>query len=1550
MAEFATITSEDENLPKVNLPVVDDGTVKEKPIETLTKEEAAKKNVVDYVDKNSGMLRISMRGPNPEANVTPNTEQTIQQDIVKQTSGEEITLDKVVSGQITRINGKFVNPNLIKNAQSGSMAAKIKLNRIVDLAKTDQTSGVKIAGVKDGKITPEFKADEDLNKYSEGRMIILNSLRKINPKTNEAVVADSRVQQLLVDYYSTGEFWTELARRTAEAGRGITMIPVLSNMLSNFVGAATDAVDLPDAMDGFLGLKANDETFSKSWEQRQPAMADFYTKYKSKVETVLPGLTMASSINDDLKEKYIAKHGIEDYERDYTVVNPVTKKRVEVPMISEQMGSELLKIGFDELPFSEKALAFIFENVSVGSTFAKASLDKGKRHSKVVKDLLDEDPTKYANLSPIEIIRKGRVDKATNGFTKSYYQFTQTIGRKLKNRGALGTALVNEDRKSALDLLDTQVAMLKTRRSKLDPSDIRGNKVLDAELENLNTQKIKYIFPFPRKTYMTSVVGDEVAIGLGQAVGYELAQWQGVSTTAGEIFGALSTGIKAPQYIVKKALGTLERATGGASKTLFSMIESFPYVPKGALIDRRFQTITDELNRPLSVKERVAVEEVAKLLKNLDPKQRELVYTSITEYQELRERIVNSFKTPEKRDRARKHFTLSFAHVSGLAPLVALERRSIGKLNANGKNLEEAVGFQLQSEKTNQAATDAVENLKEMLRDDLDMDIDDREFIGKWTGNFTKAATDFEENLNATKVAYLEQLQNFKENVLQNPDVPLADDLITTLSEMEIKLTAGAVDNLELQREIYAKTTSEVMKKLIERGQNIMALRGNSDYRRMLGQFTEDVYNTRKESIYKQSQLLYNNIDSKTTFDLTPLVQDMIDRKGKLLESDLKLFFSPESKFFKSKSGREARQAFQSMAKRTLEKDLNLDNDQINELLSYHSNPKLLDNPATVDDYLPDATPISMLMHYGKKSKDAGGLSTLTPFSGTIFEIDQVKRHFTAQSRRLDNAGDSDQAMEFKDFSNKIEEVLKTNPEVHGKLGVARSGYQSLNFDPTRPTSLGEKIINARTGPAKIVQGDKSLKYPYVAGFEPENFHDSIGKNMQKILNNDANAEDLLKKDMEELVQFWSAGDMPDGSLVFDVTTEAGRDKLATLSTLVTANLYEHWGAARKALLDRIARQKDYGQSMASTGYNFQDADDINNLQNILTVKINTAEGIQKVKLVDVGAIVAQEKELITLMKLDKRAAQQYDALARRLNDKSSLLRTTADSNLKIESKGIKNLEKIADITDSKQFYETYIDGKPPSMMAGLRDQYVNARLSGLDVGDAETAVTSRAVLEDEFNKGVIYHMTEGLLKRAGRQRSQMTLLGFDDRPFELSTFTNAGQFASDLSNANTQAVMKEVGFSNKHIQYLEDMSRFFEYAQGASLARYDVTGVVRGISPNELISRAFNLARGMVSPTYVAGEMGARLAISRRQELVALAAKSEEAARIITMMLKNPKLVMEKDVKTLGTLLEEFVVTDLARTGASAPQFLDSDELYKSNMHYNGKPLFNKVLQENNQ
>ena len=101
-----------------------------------------------------------------------------------------------------------------------------------------------------------------------------------------------------------------------------------------------------------------------------------------------------------------------------------------------------------------------------------------------------------------------------------------------------------------------------------------------------------------------------------------------------------------------------------------------------------------------------------------------------------------------------------------------------------------------------------------MMSEDSDIDIDDKEFLTTWTGNFTKAANDFEMELNTTKIEYLSQLQSFKDNILKNPDVPLSEDLISELAEMEIKLTSGAAQNLEAQREIYAKTTQEVMQQL----------------------------------------------------------------------------------------------------------------------------------------------------------------------------------------------------------------------------------------------------------------------------------------------------------------------------------------------------------------------------------------------------------------------------------------------------------------------------------------------------------------------------------------------------------------------------------------------------------------------------------------------------------------------------------------------------------------------------------------------------------------
>ena len=101
-----------------------------------------------------------------------------------------------------------------------------------------------------------------------------------------------------------------------------------------------------------------------------------------------------------------------------------------------------------------------------------------------------------------------------------------------------------------------------------------------------------------------------------------------------------------------------------------------PFIKKGTFIDRRFETLEDELGVPLTIEQKVAVEETSRMIKNLNPEQREMIWNSINEYQQVRDRIVNSFKDPEKRKEARRLFQLSFAHISGLAPLQALQAKA----------------------------------------------------------------------------------------------------------------------------------------------------------------------------------------------------------------------------------------------------------------------------------------------------------------------------------------------------------------------------------------------------------------------------------------------------------------------------------------------------------------------------------------------------------------------------------------------------------------------------------------------------------------------------------------------------------------------------------------------------------------------------------------------------------------------------------------------------------------------------------------------------------
>lgn len=1477
---------------------------------------------------------------NPTANLgDPKIKNIVKQDLAVQEEEGKITYDKIISGEVNQVGGKEVDFITKTLAQDGHVPSIIKIEKL--LKDTPKETDVKIGGIRKGEVMPFTGLSEDqvtdLTKYATGRLRVLNALQRENPQTGEAVVQDKRIQQLLVDYYSTGQFYTEIAKRLAESGRGLTLTPVLANMAYHLVGAATDAFDSPVKIEAFdMGTK--DETFEDSWNKRSPAMAEFYQQYKASIEEGLglSGLTTASAMNDDLKKIYVEVYGQEEYDKRYKITNPVNGKKVELPIISEELGQDLLKIAFDELPIEQRVATMILENVGIGGVIAKARLYNGKFDLKRVQELRKNDPDEYSGLSNIEVLRKFNIKNASNQFTKAYHKTTANIGRRFKMVGAVDSAQHNLDRDNAVRLLDKQIDDVQKQLNKSKLDTFNKNRLLN-KLENLETQRTKFVFPFPRKTFFTGVFKDELVIGLGQAAGYEISRFYGFNTDAGEVIGALSTVTGVPQFLLKKSLigkyaplTIVNSWTGGALSNFASTIEMLPFIKKGTFIDRRFEILEDELGVPLKPEQKIAVEETARIIKNLDPAQREMIWNSINEYQQVRDRIVNSFKDPEKQREARRLFQLSFAHITGLAPLQALQAKASGKLSATGKNLNEAIEYQLQAENTVAAATAAINNLRRMIKDDLSVDTENREVLTSFVENFQKAADNYTLMVNENKIDYLSQLQSLKNNVIKDPTKSLPSDLITSLAEMEIKLTAGAVGNLEKKRQIYIETTKDVFKQLNLRGKNLQLLRGTPEYKFQLGKYIEEVYDARDESIYLQSKLLYQDIDADGELvDISSVVGNLIDRQGKLSAKELKQFFSAEGDFFKSRSGRYLRQSMNAMAKRNLKKELDLEDDDFGVLQAYHSNPELLKG-ADADDYLADPSPLNMAFLYMQKSKEKGDKNVFSPFKGTVSEVEDLRRHFVNLSLRSKESNPS-LSREYGDLAETVNSDLMKTAKANEILN-ARKEYKRLNFDPVRPGSIGKKLDGARKNqPAKEFVAENEYKYQYVTGFQPENFHDGLGKNMEKILKKDdpAAISDLMKE-KKELVEFWTA-DSP-VPRVFDVTTELGQERLATVSNLVSASIYEHWGTARDAVLEKLRRQQRAGISIGPEEYDFTSAERIQQLQNILTVKIKTgpnSNDIQEVKLVDLSQIVNEEKELLNLLDVSSKARKEYKDLVDELNDKTNLLNERASAKFKIEDKGVKELEKVANIRDSEQFYKMYIEQGSPSMIATLRENYITSRTYGGKVTEEEAL--------NEFKQGIVYHVTEGLLKRAGKQRSENTLMGLDGKPFQLTTLTQAGQLATDLTDPNTQKILNVIGFSDEHIQHLEDLGRFFEYAQGSSLARYDIYGGVRSISPNELISRAFNLARGMVSPTYVAGEFSARILISKQQELIALAAQSKEAARILSDVLQNPKAVVANDINTLAVLLKEFAATKLLQLGAKAPSYLPASDLQAAYLESQG-------------
>lgn len=1453
-------------------------------------------------------------------------------DMLKPVDIKVPTLTEIIAGSETMIGGMEIPTQTVEAARTGDQAAQDFILKRIDVANAQPKAAPSpIAGTKIGP-GGEIETDlpDDLTERETGAMEeYIDNRKDFFAFMNDKVV-DSRVRDLLIDHYSTGEFFRETGRQLKETARFTGNIPNYLYALGMYVAPAAAEASVIDMFGG------PDITFSEAWAKRQPQVAQTFAAYRSALDKAGVDATYEQSMNEFLKDKFIEKHGIDRYNQSY-VVELEGLGTVENPMLPLGFGQEILDFGFRELPVTEQGLSFLTINAPVTGILGAMNLAKGGRQAKRVEAAKRDNPD-LRGLDNVTVIRQLEIQDKKNLFSRSWRKMTARIGETFGYKGAIQNYETNQTARTTIKRLDKEI-----EQAQLDLSTATNPQaisILEGTLAGLTSRRNRLIYNGASNPFMFNLGIDEGLVAIGQTAGLNLipAFFGEGTEEIGEITGALTFafgGRPVTKFVVGgpfKLLGKSATLSGiGVSSLEF--LEDVRLLPKGVFTDASLDEIQATLGRPLTTGEVSSFNFLIKAMKNFDVEQREQVYGAIENYNRLRERIVGKFAEGPEREQAEEAFKLSFAHVSGLAPLQAIEMDALRKTSV--KNLEDATKVQMDAENSLEAATLGMSKLRQLINDSTGINSEDSQFLTAFVTNFEKAADAQKLQIEERKIQYLGMLRQYKNEMLTNPDTEIGEDIVNQLSALEIQLVPGAIADVEMQRSIILKTSAEVADRLNRRAKIIADMRGTPAYLTQLGKLTEDIYDAHMSSNYALARNAYAKADElvgDTPIDISPFVDEFAKGMGVARDDTLAFrgLFSPQADFLNSRSGRNAFQALNDMSERSLRKGMQLDDAEFQDLQQWVTTRIDAKTGKENEDYLGppgEVTMMDMAIHFSNKSRLDENTPNFEPFTALPFEVDELKRHFT----RVGMGKQGDLALPYTKAALSLDDSLKTNPDVFEAVQGARDTYRDLIFDSTRPDSLGEKIVGAATGPEFVTKLPNGRKRPYRVGMTPENWHKELGKSIADAANGDAEATRRVGDLVSEMIRFW--GDRTEGGeIVFDLTTERGRAKFENVANLIRANLYEYWGEAKAAgLNEAIRRGIVSGRGLKEGTYDFNAQRNLlDNVAPLLNVKVvgsptgpldirkgAEAGAPREVPLLDLRDVVTAEQDIVDIMALSENLQKQYKKFETTINDRTSDASKMAQTAVDLEQRIVKNFEQVAGTRAPKQFYEQYVETNDIGLVRGLKENYVNTMIeTGMD----------RAQAEKEFNQGMVYMITNGLIDRAGvTQTEKITIKAMNGQRKTIDVMTNAAQIVSDLENPNVLNILEEF-IDPEHISFLKDIGEYMMYAGGTGL-NFASRNQIRGVSPNELISRAFNIARGMVSPTYVAAEFAFRLMSQYDLNAITFAAQDKEMSRALVKVLEGE--ATDVDLNLLVTKTQAIITRHLAQSGDRAPSFVPQADLY---------------------
>ena len=256
---------------------------------------------------------------------------------------------------------------------------------------------------------------------------------------------------------------------------------------------------------------------------------------------------------------------------------------------------------------------------------------------------------------------------------------------------------------------------------------------------------------------------------------------------------------------------------------------------------------------------------------------------------------------------------------------------------------------------------------------------------------------------------------------------------------------------------------------------------------------------------------------------------------------------------------------------------------------------------------------------------------------------------------------------------------------------------------------------------------------------------------------------------------------------------------------------------------------------------------------------------------------------------------QTYRDTQQKLNDNASTIRIAAQQEVDSMAQTLKvmsNYENL--VNDPLSFFNAVFEEATPSSINRHVQRFVN---QGMD--------------ETEVRSAMSYMYMRGLEIKAGKK----TEIVANDPTQVLG---DASVIIHYVNTPKHQAVMKAV-LGDEHYKGMVGFAEWTDFAIGNGMG-FRANPALAGMSIESVFSRVFNLARGMVSPIYVATEVSVRTMMQRNQSLVSLALSDRVAARIMDKMLNRPKEITRKDLQIFSLRIQNYVASDIIRNGGEVP------------------------------